>query len=100
MIYKNIFFSKEPGYYEDEQFGIRLENIFMVKEVETTVNIIKVLLISKHIYKKSILLWFYYFLQYKFPNTTFLGFETVTLVPYEPSLINYDLLSQSQVKCN
>lgn len=64
------FFSDEPGYYEDEQFGIRLENIFMVKEVETT---------------------------YKFPNTTFLGFETVTLVPYEPSLINYDLLSQSQV---
>lgn len=43
IIYKNIFFSKEPGYYEDEQFGIRLENIFMVKEVETTVNIIKVL---------------------------------------------------------
>ncbi|XP_052709369.1 uncharacterized protein LOC128184084 isoform X3 [Crassostrea angulata] len=64
------FFSDEPGYYEDEQFGIRLENIFMVKEVETT---------------------------YKFPNTTFLGFETVTLVPYEHSLINYDLLSQSQV---
>lgn len=43
IIYKNIFFSKEPGYYEDEQFGIRLENIFMVKEVETTVNMIKVL---------------------------------------------------------
>lgn len=40
---KYIFFSKEPGYYEDEQFGIRLENIFMVKEVETTVNMIKVL---------------------------------------------------------
>lgn len=64
------FFSDEPGYYEDEQFGIRLENIFMVKEEET---------------------------KYKFPNTTFLGFETVTLVPYEPNLINYDLLSQSQV---
>lgn len=64
------FFSDEPGYYEDGQFGIRLENIFMVKEVDTL---------------------------YKFPNTTFLGFETFTLVPYEPNLINYDLLSQSQV---
>lgn len=43
IIYKNIFFPQEPGYYEDEQFGIRLENIFMVKEVETTVNMMKVL---------------------------------------------------------
>lgn len=42
-------------------------------------------------------IFFIFFLQYKFPNTTFLGFETVTLVPYEPNLINYDLLSQSQV---
>ncbi|XP_062613276.1 xaa-Pro aminopeptidase 1-like isoform X2 [Saccostrea cucullata] len=64
------FFSDEPGYYEDEKFGIRLENIFMVKEVDT---------------------------KYKFPNTTFLGFETVTMVPYEPNLIKYDMLSQSQV---
>lgn len=40
---QKYFFSKEPGYYEDEQFGIRLENIFIVKEVETTVNMIKVL---------------------------------------------------------
>lgn len=41
---QKIFFPpQEPGYYEDEQFGIRLENIFMVKEVETTVNMIKVL---------------------------------------------------------
>ncbi|XP_061176383.1 xaa-Pro aminopeptidase 1-like isoform X2 [Saccostrea echinata] len=64
------FFSDEPGYYEDGKFGIRLENIFMVKEVDT---------------------------KYKFPNTTFLGFETVTMVPYEPNLIKYDMLSQSQV---
>ncbi|XP_048766480.2 xaa-Pro aminopeptidase 1-like isoform X2 [Ostrea edulis] len=64
------FFSDEPGYYEDGQFGIRLENIVMVKVAET---------------------------KYKFPNTTFLGFETVTMVPYEPNLIKYDLLSQSQV---
>lgn len=42
MIYKNIFFFKEFGYYEDEQFGIRLENIFMVKEVEIMVNMMKV----------------------------------------------------------
>lgn len=39
MIYKEYFLTQEPGYYEDGQFGIRLENIFMVKEVETTVSI-------------------------------------------------------------
>nr|XP_022293537.1 xaa-Pro aminopeptidase 1-like isoform X1 [Crassostrea virginica] len=65
------FFSDEPGYYEDGQFGIRLENIVMVKEELD--------------------------LKYKFPNTTFLGFETVTLVPYEPNLIKYELLSQAQM---
>jgi len=30
-------------------------------------------------------------------DSTFLGFETLTLVPYEPNLINYDLLSTEQV---
>ena len=29
----------EPGYYEAGQFGIRLENIVMVKNASTTVNI-------------------------------------------------------------
>jgi Xaa-Pro aminopeptidase len=27
--------SNEPGYYEDGSFGIRIENVIMVKEVET-----------------------------------------------------------------
>ncbi|XP_076078059.1 xaa-Pro aminopeptidase 1-like isoform X2 [Mytilus galloprovincialis] len=66
-----MFFSDEPGYYEAGQFGIRLENIVMVTEAETT---------------------------YNFMNSTFLTFETVTLVPYEPNLIDYDLLSPEQIK--
>lgn len=35
--------------------------------------------------------------QYTFPGTQFLTFEHVTLVPYEPNLINLDLLSDRQV---
>ncbi|XP_069123793.1 xaa-Pro aminopeptidase 1-like isoform X1 [Argopecten irradians] len=64
------FFSDEPGYYEDGKFGIRLENIVMVKKATT---------------------------KYQFPGTTFLTFETVTMVPYEPHLINKALLSQREV---
>ncbi|XP_033740983.1 xaa-Pro aminopeptidase 1-like isoform X3 [Pecten maximus] len=64
------FFSDEPGYYEDGKFGIRLENIVMVKKATT---------------------------KYQFPGTTFLTFETVTMVPYEPHLIVKELLSQREV---
>ncbi|XP_021366771.1 xaa-Pro aminopeptidase 1-like isoform X1 [Mizuhopecten yessoensis] len=64
------FFSDEPGYYEDGKFGIRLENIVMIKKATT---------------------------KYQFPGTTFFTFETVTMVPYEPHLIVKELLSQREV---
>ena len=35
--------------------------------------------------------------QYSFPGAQFLTFEHVTLVPYEPKLIDYSLLSEVQV---
>lgn len=31
-------FVSEPGYYEDGNFGIRLENVLIVKEAETKFN--------------------------------------------------------------
>ena len=34
-----LFNYSEPGYYEDGKFGIRLENIVMVKNATTTVSI-------------------------------------------------------------
>ncbi|XP_052807402.1 xaa-Pro aminopeptidase 1-like isoform X1 [Mya arenaria] len=67
----NQFFSDEPGYYEDGKFGIRLENIVMVTNAST---------------------------KYHFPGTEFLTFEHVTLVPYAPNLINYDLLDDKQIQ--
>ncbi|XP_061176381.1 xaa-Pro aminopeptidase ApepP-like [Saccostrea echinata] len=64
------FFSDEPGYYEDGSFGVRIESILMVKKVE---------------------------LKYKFSDSEFLEFETITLVPFEPNLIEYDMLSRDQI---
>ncbi|KAJ9643056.1 hypothetical protein H2199_004578 [Coniosporium tulheliwenetii] len=61
--------SDEPGYYEDGSFGIRIENIIMVKEVETN---------------------------HRFGDKPYLGFEHVTLVPMCRKLIDVKLLSVAE----
>jgi len=61
--------SDEPGYYEDGNFGIRIENIIMVKEVQT-----------KH----------------KFGDKPYLGFEHVTMVPMCRKLIDVGLLTERE----
>lgn len=33
-----MFVTDEPGYYEDGKFGIRIENVMVVKKVELKVN--------------------------------------------------------------
>ena len=63
--------SDEPGYYEDGKFGIRIENMIMVKEVET-----------KH----------------KFGDKPYLGFERVTMTPHCRKLVNVDLLTEDEKK--
>lgn len=61
--------SNEPGYYEDEAFGIRIENVIMVKQVET-----------KH----------------RFGDKPFLGFEHVTMVPHCRRLIDVGVLTKEE----
>lgn len=61
--------SDEPGYYEDGKFGIRIENMVMVKEVET-----------KH----------------KFGDKPYLGFERVTLTPHCRKLVDLSLLTEDE----
>lgn len=61
--------SNEPGYYEDSLFGIRIENIVIVKEVKTP---------------------------NQFGERPFLGFEHVTMTPYCRKLIHVDLLTQGE----
>ena len=66
------FFSDEPGYYQPGSFGIRLETVLRVVE-KTGLR-----------------------LQDKDDYGTFLGFEPVCLVPFEPKLIDYDLMNEEQ----
>jgi Xaa-Pro aminopeptidase len=61
--------SNEPGYYEDGNFGIRIENIVMVKEAET-----------KH----------------QFGDKPYLEFEHVTMVPYCRKLIDERMLTKRE----
>lgn len=61
--------SDEPGYYDDGNFGIRIENMFMVKEVET-----------KH----------------RFGDKPYFGFEHVTMVPMCRKLIDVGLLTEGE----
>ena len=63
--------SDEPGYYEDGNFGIRIENVVMVKEVET-----------KH----------------RFGDKPYFGFEHVTLVPMCRKMIDVSLLSHKETQ--
>lgn len=60
------FLSNEPGFYSEGEFGVRLENILEV--------------IPKP--------WLLHY-----TGQSFLGFKDVTLVPYEPKLIDTALLS-------
>ncbi len=61
--------SNEPGYYEDGNFGIRIENVIVVKEVKTKNN---------------------------FGGTPYYGFENVTMVPYCSNMMDKSLLTQEE----
>ncbi|XP_006463697.1 hypothetical protein AGABI2DRAFT_187219 [Agaricus bisporus var. bisporus H97] len=63
--------SNEPGYYEDGQYGVRLENIVLVKDVKLANN---------------------------FANKGFLGFESVTMCPMHKKLMDMELLNVNEKK--
>ena len=67
------FFSDEPGYYQPEEFGIRLETVLRTV-------------------KKTGLEF-----EDKDDYGPFLGFEPVCLVPFEPKLIDLTLMNNEQV---
>ncbi|XP_006617100.1 xaa-Pro aminopeptidase ApepP-like isoform X2 [Apis dorsata] len=66
-----MFLSNEPGYYEDEKFGIRLENIELIVKANT---------------------------HYNHKNRGFLTFETVTLVPIQTKLLDISLLTDVEIQ--
>lgn len=62
--------SNEPGYYEDGNFGIRIENLVLIKEIAT---------------------------DHSFKDICFLGFEDITLVPIQKKMVAPDLLSDEEI---
>ncbi|RKP12010.1 putative aminopeptidase P, cytoplasmic [Piptocephalis cylindrospora] len=63
--------TNEPGYYEDGAFGIRIESVLLVQEVETPT-------------------------RFGHAGQSYLGFENITWVPIQRSLILPDLLSPEE----
>ena len=63
--------SNEPGYYEDGEFGVRIENLLIVTPIEVPHN---------------------------FKDTKFYGFETLTFVPIQTKCIATELLTQKEIE--
>ncbi|XP_031555402.1 xaa-Pro aminopeptidase 1-like [Actinia tenebrosa] len=60
----------EPGYYEDGKFGIRIENVYIVKQVE---------------------------LKNNFQGKGFLGFEPITLFPIQTKMLIPSMLTPEEI---
>ncbi|GFT44329.1 xaa-Pro aminopeptidase 1 [Nephila pilipes] len=69
LLQPGMFLSDEPGYYEKDEFGIRLETMMMVIKAHPP---------------------------YHFNDMKFYTFEPVSFVPFEPKLIDFNLLSKKQ----
>ncbi|PIN08888.1 Xaa-Pro aminopeptidase [Handroanthus impetiginosus] len=61
----------EPGYYEDGNFGIRLENVLIIKEADTKFN---------------------------FGDKGYLAFEHITWAPYQRKLMDLSLLVPEEIQ--
>lgn len=62
--------SNEPGYYEDGNFGIRIETIMVSRALDT-----------KH----------------RFNAKPYLGFETITMVPISTRLVDPSLMEDHEI---
>jgi len=60
--------SNEPGYYETDKFGFRCENLVIVKSVNSA------------------------------GNLETLGFEDLTMVPFDKNLLDLDLMTNSEIQ--
>ncbi|THD20671.1 Xaa-Pro aminopeptidase [Fasciola hepatica] len=78
-VQKNMVLTIEPGYYLANEFGIRLENVVFVRNPSVTENIDLPPCSSVN-------------------EASWLGFEPVTLVPFQRRMINRAMLDQSELK--
>ncbi|CAG2171919.1 unnamed protein product, partial [Oppiella nova] len=67
---EGMILSNEPGFYEEDKFGIRIENLVLIKKANT---------------------------KYNFRNRGYLTFETITLVPIQTKLLQPSLLTSEEI---
>ncbi|KAH9530015.1 Xaa-Pro aminopeptidase 1, variant 2 [Dermatophagoides farinae] len=68
---EHMILSNEPGFYEPNQFGIRIESLVVTKKDN---------------------------LKYNFNDRGYLCFETITLVPIQTKLLDVNLLTTDEIK--
>jgi len=68
---EGMVLSDEPGYYEDKEFGIRIENVVAIRKAQT---------------------------KYNFRNQDFLTFEPVTLVPIQTKMLEPSMLTADEIE--
>lgn len=68
---EGMFLSNEPGYYEDGQFGIRIESIILIQSAHT---------------------------KFQMKDRSFLQFDTVTLLPIQTKLLQPSMLTVEEVR--
>lgn len=95
MLQPNMFTSVEPGYYKENDFGIRLENIVVTQKLtlqKISQGIASYPNSSDHVGKRGSRA------KGSGPKTDrqLLRFEPISLVPFEPKLIKFELLSNKQ----
>lgn len=81
LLQPNMFTSVEPGYYKANDFGIRLENIVVTQRVQLKSSLSR----PNDRWSSS-----------NSEQRQFLRFEPISLVPFEPKLIKFELLSNKQ----
>ncbi|GFU20859.1 xaa-Pro aminopeptidase 1 [Nephila pilipes] len=67
---EGMILSNEPGYYESGRFGIKIENLVLVKKADT---------------------------KYNFQDCGFLTFEPLTLIPFQTKLLDTSLLTVEEM---
>lgn len=83
----------EPGYYKDNDFGIRTEDVVVTVPAHTKVRVQRHSLFV--CVNNGCLTELFLFPQY---GHNYLTFDTVSLVPYDRKLIDTSLLSPAQVR--
>ena len=84
---ENMTITNEPGYYEPGNFGIRIENVLIVKRVTSHV---EGSLIPRDANTPKAI-------NVSFAGKTFLEFESATCVPIATNLIDVEMMSEEEI---